>query len=111
MRTISNNLQEVLEKCVRELTRDRELLREIVQSTKAISTHNQQPSPLLGETLNNSLIGEDVMDIFSSIENTAEKACFIEFLIQQPDVSFTKCRVLPPKDFISILGKAKDKVN
>ena len=64
MRTISNNLQEVLEKCVRELTRDRELLREIAQSAKAISTHNQQPSLLLDETLDNSLIGENTMDVF-----------------------------------------------
>ena len=77
MRTISNNLQGLLEECLRESTKDREMLREIVQSTKELLTHNQRPSLLLADTLNNSLIGEDVLDVFGSIENTAEKSCFI----------------------------------
>ena len=111
MRTILNNLQGLLEECLWESTKDREMLREIVQSTKESLTHNQHPSLLLAQTLNNSLIGYDGLDGCGSIDNTAEKSCFIEFRIQQPDGSFTKCRVLPPKDFISILGKAKGKVN
>ena len=32
MRSISNNLQDLIEKCLRESTRDREMLRDIVQS-------------------------------------------------------------------------------
>ncbi len=76
MRSISNNLQDLLEKCLRELTRDREMLRDLVQSMKEISTRNQQPQLLITGTSKNPLIGNDLPDGSASLDNTADKSFF-----------------------------------
>ena len=107
MRSISNNLQNMLEKCLRESTRDREMLRDLVQSMKEISTRNQQPQLLITGTSNNPLIGNDLPDGSASLDNTADKSFFIDFGIHQPDGSSIKCSILPPKDLISMFGKGK----
>ena len=79
MRSISNNLQGLLENCLRESTRDREMLRSILQSMKEIATGNQQPSLLITGNRNNPSIGDDILDCSGSLDNTAEKSFFIEF--------------------------------
>ncbi len=107
MRSISNNLQGLLENCLRESTRDREMLRSILQSMKEIATGNQQPSLLITGNRNNPSIGDDILDCSGSLDNTAEKSFFIEFGIQQPDGSSSKCRIIPPKDLTSMFGKGK----
>ena len=107
MRSISNNLQGLLENCLRESTRDREMLRSILQSMKEIATGNQQPSLLITGNRNNPSIGDDILDCSGSLDNTAEKSFFIEFGIQQPDGSSSKCRIIPPKDLMSMFGKGK----
>jgi hypothetical protein len=107
MRRISNNLQELVEKCLRESTRDREMLRDIVQSIKEISTRNQQPSLLITGTCNNPSMGDGIPVGSASLDNPAEKPFLIDFEIQQPDGSSTKCSIFPPKDFMSIFGKGK----
>ena len=107
MRSISNNLQDLLEKCLRESTRDREMLRSILQSMKEIATGNQQPSLLISGNRNNPSIGDDILDCSGSLDNTAEKSFFIEFGIQQPDGSSSKCRIIPRKDLMSMFGKGK----
>ena len=43
MRTISKNMEKLLEKCLRELTSNREILRDIVLSMKEMLTRTQQP--------------------------------------------------------------------
>ena len=107
MRSISNNLQGLLENCLRESTRDREMLRSILQSMKEIATGNQQSSLLITGNRNNPSIGDDILDCSGSLDNTAEKSFFIEFGIQQPDGSSSKCRIIPPKDLMSMFGKGK----
>ncbi len=62
---------------------------------------------MLAENCNNSLIGDDILDGSASLDNIAEKSIFIEFGIQQPDGSYTKCSIFPPKDLISMFGKGK----
>ena len=107
MRTMWNKMHGVLEKSFTESARDREVLRDIVLSMKEMLTPNPQSSLLLAQKYNNPLTGHDILDGSASLDNTAEKSFFIEFGIQQPDGSFTRCSVLPFKDLMSIFGKGK----
>ena len=100
-------MHKVLEKSFRESARDREMLKDIVLLMKEMLTPNPQSSLLLAEKYNNPLTGHDTLDGSASLDNTAEKSFLMEFGIQQPDGSFTRCRVLSFKDLISIFGKGK----
>ena len=73
---------------------------------KELGSHNPDGSLLLAEKYNTSFIDEGVEYGASSINVTWEKSDFlVEFQIRQPNDPPTICRILPPKHFISIIGK------
>ena len=107
MRNCWENMQKYLKNCLREVVMERDVVKEVVQSMKEILLHNQHSSLLLTKNHNNPLRYDCFKGGFALIETAGAKSCYIEFQIQLPYGLFTTCRVLPPKDLISILGKNK----
>lgn len=68
---------------------------------------NSQSSLLLAENYGMSSGGSGLALGSPSIDTYPEKSVFIEFQIQQPDGLFSVCRILPPKEIVTMFGKGK----
>lgn len=84
-----------------------ECLKEFNQCVREGALHNSQRPLLLTEKYRQSSMSDGVDASLIQVDVPSTKSVYIEFEIIQPDGEGLVCRILPPKDFMTVFGKGK----